>query len=239
MRDQPGENKWADVDVSYTSALWEERGVVASEVFIVPTVVSGKGTRHLLSITDQGISDLGAQATDLADEAKTVDHEQTAIKFALLQEHRFKQQLERRGLTELSARIRAFRVLQDFEAYAALVDQAHQLAEHLLGKFGQLQKVAQRVLAEQEEKGDELTRTPEAVKKLTISMKCVDTIWADIISSWTKLKTLRNEVQEAKVALPPIRRSVRVVRKDDDGVEDGDGEGEGDGNGEAAQEDAQ
>jgi len=247
MRAQPGENKWADVDVSYTSAFWEDRtwyyptpfpslinlilGIAASEVFIVPTVVSGQGTRQLLSITDQGISELIVQASELAEEAKIVDHEQIAIKFSLLHEHRLKQETQRRGLTELSEQLRALRVLENFKSFAALVEKAHDLAEHLVAKFGQLKKVAQRVLAEQEGKGDELTATPEALKKLTISIKCVDTIWADIISSWTKLKKLRNKMQEAKVALPPIRQRMKVIGTND--------EKSGDSNGQGAQGDAQ
>ncbi|OQV03635.1 hypothetical protein CLAIMM_08653 [Cladophialophora immunda] len=225
MRAQPAESKWANVDVSYTSALWEEH-VVASEVFILPTVVSGQGTRQLLSIIDQAIDELSVQARELAHQAKTADHEQIAVKCATIHGHHRKQQPQSSDLKELSAKIHALRVIEDFELYAALVQRAAGVAEHLVGKFEQLQKVAQGVLTEQEEKGNELTQTPEGVKKLTVSIKCVDTIWADIISSWTKLKKLRKEIQEEKVALPPVRQHLKAIgaNAEDDGGEAAEGD---------------
>ncbi|OAL35160.1 hypothetical protein AYO20_05637 [Fonsecaea nubica] len=226
MRAQAEENAWANADVSYPSAVWGEN-VAASQVFILPTFASGEGTRQLLSITKQGINDLSVQTCELAHEARTADHEQFAIKCAVVDEHRRQQRAQgsesqTSDVKVLSAKISALRIIKDFEFYAVLVQQAHGVAEHLVGKFEQLQKVAQTVLTEQEEKGTNLAKTPEAVKKLTISMKCVDSIWADIIASWKKLKRLDSGIQKGKTTLPPLRDNLKLIGINITGAEESD-----------------
>ncbi|KAH0844978.1 hypothetical protein FOPE_09675 [Fonsecaea pedrosoi] len=226
MRAQTEENPWANADVSYTSAVWGDN-VAASQVFILPTFASGEGTRQLLSITKQGISDLSVQTCELAHEARTADHEQFAIKCAVVDEHRHQRRAQgsesqTSDVRVLSAKISALRIIKDFEFYAVLVQQAHGVAEHLVGKFEQLQKVAQTVLTEQEENGTNLAKTPEAVKKLTISMKCVDSIWADIIASWKKLKRLDSGIQKGKTTLLPLRDNLKLIGINIMGAEESD-----------------
>lgn len=98
--------------------------------------------------------------------------------------------------------------------------QAHRLAEHLIGKFEQLSKVAQSVLTEQEDRGDQLTQTEDGVKKLTVGMKCVDNVWAEITQVVGQLKKLSEQISKSKVFLaPPAREAYRVEQ-----LESGEGE---------------
>lgn len=104
--------------------------------------------------------------------------------------------------------------IQQFELQRLRYVAAKAVTDYLLGKFEQLDKVARSLLTTQEELGDDLIRTPIGITKLTISIKCVDSIWRDIIASYGKLKELKNGIADAKTKLPQVVGHVRTETVD-------------------------
>ncbi|EXJ80861.1 hypothetical protein A1O3_07147 [Capronia epimyces CBS 606.96] len=194
------ENKWAHVDINYSSPIWEER-VEASEVFIIPTVFSGQGTRLLLSIAEQGIADLANIASELKRNATA-----TAESLNIVRSHWLQQLAKMRSVLGLDfdeeeTRAYAHQMFLPYELKAIQCKQTCDLAEHIVDRFVQLQKLARSVLAKQEEKGQQITKTPEGVKKLTIGIKCIDSVWLDITRSWFRLSRALEQIRGAEMML--------------------------------------
>lgn len=100
--------------------------------------------------------------------------------------------------------------VQQFELQRLRYVAAKALTDQLHGTFSQLEKVARSLLTTQEELGDELTRTRSGIAKLTINIKCVDSIWRDIIALYDKLKEVKDGIADAKTKLPGIEGHVRT-----------------------------
>lgn len=97
--------------------------------------------------------------------------------------------------------------MRRFELQTSTARRALSLAEQLAVKFDQVRKVAGSILAEQEERGDQITQTELGLKKLTIGMKCMDTVWADIIHSSVQLKKVQEVFNESRISMVPSEMS--------------------------------
>ena len=67
--------------------------------------------------------------------------------------------------------------------------------------------MANSISAMQAKKGNKLLKSLEGLKKLTVSMKVVDAIWGDIITSYKEFKRLPGALAMAKAALPSVEEA--------------------------------
>ncbi|EHY59082.1 hypothetical protein ABEF95_011754 [Exophiala dermatitidis] len=206
MRAESTNSKWANVDKDFTSSIWDE-GLQASQVFIIPTITTGQGTRELLEIVEKGSTDLTtllqtwAQIAGAANEAETRYNFSWVTHFTkVVAEH-----AERGTLTTEDEFEGARReALLPFTVQAANCLQICKLAEGVLAGLATLHKIASGLLAEQETQKEELVKTEEGVKRLTVCIKCVDAVWADITRTWRACEALKGHVQrEGLVAVVP------------------------------------
>ncbi|KIX02537.1 uncharacterized protein Z518_08478 [Rhinocladiella mackenziei CBS 650.93] len=218
-------NRWANVDVNYTSSIWDDC-VAASEVFIIPTVITGQGTRLLLTIAENGTQHVRAIGRELEYKANIIKQRETYTKLQcicnILRIPNGESFItEEQILTEVNQASRSV------EAQAAINHHCVTFAEHMLARFAQLHNVAQRVLGEQEERGDQLMNTEEGVKKLTVGIKCLDNIWADITRSWESLHKALQELDRIMLAWKPLAGAgpgVAEIENDEEAKGDGERE---------------
>lgn len=256
------ENKWADADVDYASALWEDRefvpdpfylvychchrcdtntqatgaGVEASEVFIVPSVATGQGTRRLLEIVEKGIADVTTIARTMEHKATIAQHAYLKVRLVWFQQYINLRIQHGNVFDDDLVQERARQGFRPYEIQAMKYNHAHDLAKHIIEKFLQLQKVARSVLAEQEDKGEQITQTEQGIKKLTVGIKCVDNVWLDITRTWYRLKHLKQELDSREMLGGP---SSGQAEDEHAKIEDADEDGNGNGNGLEDEQEAQ
>ena len=85
------------------------------------------------------------------------------------------------------------------------------MAGLLIAKFEQLSKIATNLLGTQEDLGDQITKSSTGIMRLTVSIKCIDAIWKDIITAYTKLQKLKDEIHVAKTTLPQVDGRMKLL----------------------------
>ncbi|EXJ90421.1 hypothetical protein A1O1_03522 [Capronia coronata CBS 617.96] len=165
----------------------------------MPTVHTGQGTRLLLEITEKGITDLTSLGDDMKKTAAVTERIYVEVRMQWLAYLMVMRGQLGSTFDEDSAQTHASQVFRPYEMQAHNYKQCCDLAQRVIDKFVQLQKLAGTVLAAQEEMGEQLTQTEEGVKKLTIGIKCIDTVWLDITTSFARLKLAVDELEKTEV----------------------------------------
>ncbi|ETI22237.1 hypothetical protein G647_06310 [Cladophialophora carrionii CBS 160.54] len=198
-----GDDTQAGSDISYTSNVWQKR-VVASEIFISPTVTTGEGTRKLIQIANQGMAEFAAQTRELVHGSTDADHDHRYIYYSSLLQNIEKRRQQGAMFKEKQARRELDKKLEPYELQKLRYHAATKLANDLVYKFDQLGKVARSLLTSQEELGEGIAVSESGRKKIVVSAKCIDTLWKDIITTHTQLKKLHDEIVVVKMTLLPV-----------------------------------
>ncbi|OCT51805.1 hypothetical protein CLCR_08605 [Cladophialophora carrionii] len=204
-----GDDTQAGSDISYTSNVWQKR-VVASEIFISPTVTTGEGTRKLIQIANQGVltmlqmAEFAAQIREFVQGSTDADHDHRYIYYSSLLQNIEKRRQQGARFKERQARRELDKRLEPYELQKLRYHAATKLANDLVYKFEQVGKVARSLLTSQEELGEEIAVGESGRKKIVVSAKCIDTLWKDIITTHTQLKKLHDEIVVVKMTLPPV-----------------------------------
>ncbi|EXJ58792.1 hypothetical protein A1O7_06222 [Cladophialophora yegresii CBS 114405] len=204
-----GDDTQAESDISYTSNVWQKR-VVASEIFINPTVTTGEGSRKLIQIANQGVltvlqmTEFAAQTRESVHGFTDADHDHQYIYYSSLLGNISKRREQGAQFNERQVHRELDKKLERYELQKLRYHAATKLSNDLVYKFEQLGKVAQSLLTSQEELGEEIAVTDSGRKKIVVSAKCIDALWKDIITTHTQLKKLQDNIATTKMTLPPV-----------------------------------
>ncbi|KIW67366.1 hypothetical protein PV04_06627 [Phialophora macrospora] len=204
-----GDDAQAEPDISYTSNVWEKR-VAASEIFINPTVNTGEGTRNLIQIANQGMTEFTTQTRDLIHGFSDADHDHRYIYYSSVLQNIEKRKEQGANFKERQTQRELNKTLEPYEMQKLRYHTASNLANDLVYKFEQLGKIAQSLLTSQEELGEEITMTELGRKKIVVSAKCIDTIWKDVITLYAQLKKVQDEITILKMTLPPVTGRLKL-----------------------------
>ncbi|KIV84563.1 hypothetical protein PV11_00336 [Exophiala sideris] len=213
-------NKYAAADPDYRSEIWAD-GTEASEVFFNPTITTGQGTRQLLALAGKGLAEF-SQIFGLA--TRNVISLHKGVLKAKIKAHNHNADSVAEGNDEVVDADKAGRA---FVGQIEYERECGKLAAHLVQKFEQLQKVVATILAEQETHGDMVMKNLDSLKKVTIGIKCVDNIWAEIVEDIRRLKRMTEAADAHRNTLMPAlggtgMQLVEVKVEKTDGEDDTD-----------------